>query len=84
MGPLRHMASSRRLTLVNWFHRFGHARLTIYRGEELTDSEYGKLANHTMDTMHDSLEELVEGEDGAEGRWEVEYSVSFFHLHGRP
>jgi len=29
-----------------------------------------------MDKLHDSLEELVEGEDGAEGGWEVEYSVS--------
>jgi hypothetical protein len=35
-----------------------------------------------MDTMHDSLEELVEGKEGEAGGWEVEYSVrsSFLFL----
>jgi hypothetical protein len=42
----------------------------------LTEEQYGRLADVTMDKLHDSLEELVEGEDGAEEGWEVEYSVS--------
>lgn len=29
-----------------------------------------------MNALHDSLEELVEGEEGEKGGWEVEYSVS--------
>lgn len=29
-----------------------------------------------MHALHDSLEELVEGDAGADGGWEVEYSVS--------
>lgn len=43
----------------------------------ITEEQYGKLSDVTMDKLHDSLEELVEGVDGAEGGWEVEYSVSF-------
>lgn len=51
---------------------------------EISEAQYGKLANATMDTMHDSLEELVEGKEGEAGGWEVEYSVRAFLPASRP
>ncbi|KAL7416960.1 Frataxin-like domain-containing protein [Mrakia frigida] len=46
----------------------------------LTEEQYGKLSDVTMDKLHDSLEELVEGEEGGEGGWEVEYSSGVLTL----
>lgn len=42
----------------------------------ITEQEYAQLSDQAMDTLHDSLEELVEGDEGAQGGWEVEYNVS--------
>ncbi|CDZ96472.1 frataxin [Phaffia rhodozyma] len=47
---------------------------------ELTEAKYHQLSDITMNTLHDDLEELVEGEDGAEGGWEVEYSSGVLTL----
>lgn len=49
---------------------------SIHRVSPLSEEQYARLAESTMEGLHDSLEELVEGEQGGEGGWEVEYSVS--------
>lgn len=49
-----------------------HARLS----SDITEHEYAPIADETMHALHDSLEVLVEGDEGAAGGWEVEYSVS--------
>jgi hypothetical protein len=54
-------------------------RCPLLHTSELTEPEYAPLADETMHALHDSLEELVEGDAGAEGGWEVEYSVSRSH-----